>query len=793
MFAILLTVEAEAGFLKAFLSTKARGILAKFYTSYIAMLLIAMSIGIFAYLEAGNAVKEETSRYNDAMLRQVSRVVDTQLKDLEQLAVRVTLNKSLYDATFSQSELSCANPDNLPGLLDIIFEYRNQGQFIYDMYVYLKKYDLILSSKGCFSPQFYFEHYYTYKDMDYREWFASLDALGGHSGYVPLHTIVHGGNWKSNMISYVYPLQRIGESYTGSIILLIDEKAIYRLLEDIEIVNNGTLYVVDGQNRLIASTETNYDIPISLKIPETTFLNDITGKSGQVNSRLDGKEVVISYTSSNVNDWRYVSIVPSHIYMKKVESIRNFTILVTSLFLAAGMLLAGYFAFRNYRPIRELLHILSTSTLVSGKPKNEYDMIKQMVISTMDESKKIKSLLDKQRSALRYSFLSRLLHGNISKDENINRSLEYFKIETMSEQFAVALLHIDDGGSVLKRNSVQEWTLIQLITANVAEEIGNKIGKVYVVEENRQQFALLLNPYEDPVESTEDRLLAIVREIKHFLESEFRFVLTIGIGRPCFGMERIHQSLQEAKSAYDYKIAKGVGSIICAWDIQEERENYYYPLDIELKLINLIKSGDSNQVNNAMHDIFEENFVRRNLPFKLVQCLFFDIMSTAIKIVNELKVDYEETFGPDFDPMSRLLACQTVYEMRATTMNIFQKICEYIVNNRKSRNTELKEKIIAYIDENYGDVNLGVASIAEKLGINASYLSYFFKEQTSRNLTDYIREVRLREAEKLLKDSKLKISEIAERVGYGNTNTFIRVFKKDRGITPGECRNHAEF
>jgi two-component system response regulator YesN len=775
-------------------SARSRSILAKFFISYIAMLLIAMSVGIAAYLEAGHAVELETNRYNNAMLRQVSGVIDTQLKGLEQLAVRVTLNKSLYDATYSGNALTCGNQNNMSTLLDIIFEYKNQGQFIYDMYVYLKKYDLILGPNGCWSPQFYFEHFYKYKDMDYRQWYASLEAMGNSAGYVPLHT-VNLGNWKSNMITYVYPLKQSSGGYTGSVVLLIDEKYIYQLLEDIEIVNNGTLYVVDGKNRLIASTETNYDIPISLKIPETTFANNISGKSGQVNTRLDGKDVVISYTSSNVNDWKYISIIPSYIFMKKVENIRNLTIIVSSLFLAAGILLACFLAFKNYHPIRELLHTLTNSTDISGKfkIKNEYDLIKQMVLSTMDESQKIKGLLEKQRSALRFSFLSRLLHGNVSKDENIIGSLEYFNIEILSDQFAVALLHIDKGGSVLKNNSVQEWTLIQLITTNVVEEIGNKIGKVHVIEKSRQQFALLINPKEDLGESAEGQLLALIEEMKGFLESEFRFVLTIGIGRPYIGMERINLSLQEAYTAYDYKLTKGIGSIICAWDIQEERGSYYYPLDTEVKLINLIKAGESCHVENAINDIFEENFTRRNLPFKLVQCLFFDIMSTAVKILNELKVDYEEIFGADFDPLSRLLACQTVNDMRETTMNIFQRICSHIVHNRKSRNTELKEKIIAYIEENYGDTSLGVAPIAEKLGINPSYLSYFFKEQTNRNLSDFIKEVRLRKAEQLLKSSNLKISEIAELVGYGTANTFIRVFKKDRGITPGECRDKTSF
>lgn len=72
--------------------------------------------------------------------------------------------------------------------------------------------------------------------------------------------------------------------------------------------------------------------------------------------------------------------------------------------------------------------------------------------------------------------------------------------------------------------------------------------------------------------------------------------------------------------------------------------------------------------------------------------------------------------------------------------------------------------------------------------MNAKYLSSFFKEQTGENLSDYINRVRLSKAKLLLKGSNMTVNEAALKTGYNNCNTFIRVFKKYEGITPGKYK-----
>lgn len=771
---------------------KSKSIFFKFLISYISILLVSASIGVILYFKAGRVVQEEANRYNDAMLKQVRQAVDSQLRDMQQLAIQAAYDKPIRD----YASLGPEKHNDVSRLLKSIYDYKKRSNFIYDMYVYLKSDDQIISPSGCWKPDFFYNNFYKYKDTDFSEWHTYLNNFIGGADYIPLQAVYVGiDKWISNMITYVYPLRSMAGNYIGCMVILIDEKQIYNLLKNMEIVTNGTLYVVDSKNRLIASSTTNYDLPISLNIPEIPFADMLSDENNLIYKKINNRDMVISYTLSQVNGWKYISVVPTSVYLEKVENIKNFILMIVVISLIVGIFLAYLLAYKNYNPIKELINTLMVriGRTSRGLANNEYDYIKQVVVSTIDENKKIIDMLDKQRPLLRFNFLFRLLQGNALNNGSIADSLDFFDVKFISNKFAVMVFNIDSGGKYIKTGSEQEWAYVRLIAANAADQAGNEHNKAYVVEIDYRQFAMIINFDANTNIDTVTLMESISCRLKQQLMNEFGFILTIGIGNMYTGIDNITRSFKEALIALNYKIAKGCNSVICYRDVQENNENYYYPVEIEAKLINCIKAGQFNEVKTVINDIFRENFEKRHLSYKLMLCLFFDIMSTAIKTFSEIKIDYIDVFGTGFDPVEQILECQTAEEMHKTIINIYDRVCTYIVNNRRSRNTELKDRIISYIDTHYDNPNLSVAFIAEKMEINPSYLSYFFKEQTGQNLTDYINTVRLKRAEALLEDKNLTINKIAEMVGYGAANTFIRIFKKDRGVTPGEYRKKFGF
>ncbi len=766
----------------------------KLLISYIAILFIAMSIGGTVYFKAGRIIEEESNRYNDAMLKQVSQAIDTQLKDMHQLSVQIAYNRNLLDFLRPGGVAGSEKDRYVSGILKDVFEHKSRNQFIYDLFIYDKNNDMILSPTGYWKSDFFYNSFYGYKNIDYSSWQSFLENFRGGPDYVPLQTM-NIGRWKSNMITYVYPLVQGVDKYTGSLVMLIDEQGISKFLNNIENVNKSTLYVIDGKRRLIASTVSDYDLPTSLMNEKAPFIDKLSGRSGIVYDQLNGNEVVVSYTSSFVNDWKYISVVPTHIFMEKVDAIKKFIFMVSLFSLLIGILIALFMTYRNYNPVKELMHLLTDKIDRPVKPleKNEYDFIRETMLSIMDENQSVKNMLQQQQPLIKSNFISRLIKGNITINESIIDSLNFFNIKFISDKFVVLLFNIDSCGNVVNGGAEHEWALARLVCAKSIEEAAGDDYMIYAVDMDKERLAILVNIDENHNGKYSGSIIDIAERVRVHLKEEFNIVLTISIGKIYTGMASIAESYKEALAALSYKITRGNNSIICFSEIFENSRQYYYTLEIELKLINYVKAGEIKEAENIIDKIFHENFVVKSLPYRLIQCLYFDIMSTAIKTLNEIKIDYADIFGVGFDPVTELLECQTVAEMHKTTRSIYRQICKFIIDNRKSHNTCLKEKIAQYIHNNYSDINLSVAAIAKEMSLNSSYLSHFFKEQTDNCITDYINEIRINKAMELLNDRRLTINEIAGTVGFGTANTFIRVFKKDKGITPGEFRNKLVF
>lgn len=110
-----------------------------------------------------------------------------------------------------------------------------------------------------------------------------------------------------------------------------------------------------------------------------------------------------------------------------------------------------------------------------------------------------------------------------------------------------------------------------------------------------------------------------------------------------------------------------------------------------------------------------------------------------------------------------------------------------------NENTRKAQKIIEYINSHYTDSALSVGGIARYFMVSQSHLSSQFKHAMGVNLSEYIHTVRISEAKERIKNSDASMFQIAEAVGYTNTSTFYRVFKKLEGVSPNQFRSNDDL
>ena len=110
---------------------------------------------------------------------------------------------------------------------------------------------------------------------------------------------------------------------------------------------------------------------------------------------------------------------------------------------------------------------------------------------------------------------------------------------------------------------------------------------------------------------------------------------------------------------------------------------------------------------------------------------------------------------------------------------------------RKERGEEKKEnvltRILRYIQMNYS-VDLTEEELCRLFGCSRSYFSHTFRRETGKSFREYLTDVRLENAKRLLAFSHLNVTEISFAIGYTDSNYFSNVFKKKEGVSPRTYR-----
>lgn len=118
---------------------------------------------------------------------------------------------------------------------------------------------------------------------------------------------------------------------------------------------------------------------------------------------------------------------------------------------------------------------------------------------------------------------------------------------------------------------------------------------------------------------------------------------------------------------------------------------------------------------------------------------------------------------------------------------IFDALNNYILGSfeeyENHNSSQLVKKIVHYLEENYAQ-NITLSSLGEMFYSNSSYISRVFKQKTGKNCSDYLLDIRIEQAKKLLIGTTFSIGRISDMVGFDNTKYFSRIFKEKTGVQP---------
>lgn len=190
----------------------------------------------------------------------------------------------------------------------------------------------------------------------------------------------------------------------------------------------------------------------------------------------------------------------------------------------------------------------------------------------------------------------------------------------------------------------------------------------------------------------------------------------------------------------------------------------------------------------ALEELMERFFARqRELEPTAAAWLRF-----AQAVTERIRGTAAEQLGADIaDSMllnaeERIDGCVTVAELQRLLLEWVRRTAEAI-EDKKERKDSIASFVMNYVNEHLAE-EIYLDALADKLNLSSGYLSTYFKEKTGINFVEYVNETRIRQAESLLVNGRMKIQEVAEAVGYRNIASFNRMFKKYTGLKPSEYR-----
>ncbi|MDF2936807.1 MAG: AraC family transcriptional regulator [Paenibacillaceae bacterium] len=506
---------------------------------------------------------------------------------------------------------------------------------------------------------------------------------------------------------------------------------------------------------------------------------------------------------------KYASVIPSQIFWQKAEYVRRFTTVSILCSIAGAGLLTLFFMRRNYSPIRQLVQVLSGG----GKEQkaasnvNELGFIRNAVVHALSEKEQVEQQLQKQSLIVRSNTLNRLLKGKVDPHIPFDEALVKFNIHFKSDEFAVILFFAEEpeepGPDDSEPDSLPaDEKPLQLIMAGIIEELlasGHHAG--YTTEMD-DMSACIVNFSPDGGEPHEDELRRIAGEARRLLLERHGIRLALSCSGIHQSLEGIARACQEALDAMEYKLVMGKPEITFFGEIQtdgqaEEQLGYYYPLQVEHQLINFIKVGDFGKASTVLNEIADRNFNKPMASITLARCVMFNMISTMIKTMNEIGGTEESLLLKNPRWMEQIAACRTIKEMYEQLLALLKEVCDYASSQIASQVThvkaesmrELAAEVMEFIHGHYQDYNLNVNMIGKEFEIKPSYLSQMFKNMTGEGMLDYIGRYRVMKAKEFMRAGQgLSVAEAARLAGFTETATFIRVFKKHEGITPGKYK-----
>lgn len=421
-----------------------------------------------------------------------------------------------------------------------------------------------------------------------------------------------------------------------------------------------------------------------------------------------------------------------------------------------------------------------TRSLLSNSESLENQVAKQMLNMRSLEEK-----MDRRLADLRQSVLTGLLLGSMelyqkTKNEDIGLkfSLHNCTVVTFST------VNLDKVVQKLKGKVQDEQKLLVFVINNIISEYRHCAALLH-----RDDIIAIIG-HKTVIGAENHSIAQIADIIVSVCKKELGIQLLAGIGRSADDESQIHSSYQESLFALEQVSALGktILSYNDALKLTVPDQNYTQLIVMQYQLISACKTEDWMEVVRLFAMISDQILDESVADISILKVQLTECMNAIAQQVQQNRSFFEDDAERLNDMIFRTVEADGKNQLKQATDDFIQYFKACTQRTKEKESLEFVSKVQQIIEEQYSNQDMSVAFIADVLNTSVKMLSAAYKQKTGKGLLDVINSKRIQVAKNLLIQSNKNIADISSAAGYDNVNTFIRVFKRYCGITPGKFR-----
>ena len=212
-----------------------------------------------------------------------------------------------------------------------------------------------------------------------------------------------------------------------------------------------------------------------------------------------------------------------------------------------------------------------------------------------------------------------------------------------------------------------------------------------------------------------------------------------------------------------------------------------YPLETEEAFLNAVRRADRERANELLNELLGHIFFSTGGSFPKIKTMLYDLLVLLSRCAIHGGAEQEKTMDAthryflelqqiqDFDRL-----CQWITQVVNTTM-------DSLMDFGGVRHAGVLHRSVQYIHANYAQ-HLTLESMAQMVYLSPTYFGRIFKEGTGESFSAYLTRVRIERSKELLRYHTIRLTDIAQLVGFEEQSYFSRVFKRMVGMSPRRYR-----